>query len=309
MAGRKKLGIALGGGGSRAFLHLGVLSRLAEAGIHPDCLSGSSMGAVLGALYAADPDPVRSIPKILDYFRRSKLFGGLPKPARSDGLHHRPGLIGAAMRKCATASVALAVSFRMGLLRRHPVNRAIDEFFPGESLALSGLALPFGLNALDLSEGTVRSYTDGPLNPLLKAGVAIGLVFKPFHWNGRDYADAAPLCPVPAGLCRRLGADVVLAMDICAPLERNVVLRSGFDVARRILAVQSDELNRIELGAADLVVKADVSDVFWGDFTRIDEVFARGRAAAESALPKLESLGFPPSGDGTVRKDDGKPSS
>lgn len=294
MTEKKKLGIALGGGGSRAFLHLGVLARLAEAGIRPACLSGSSMGAMLGALYAAAPDPSRRIPEILDYFRDSKLFGRFPKPAKGDGLHHRPGLAGIAMRRLATASVATAVSFRMGLLRRHPVNKAIDELFPGDGPDVAGLALPFGLNVLDLTGGEVRDFTAGPLNPLLKAGVAIGLIFRPFRWNGRDYADAAPLCPVPAGLCRRLGADTVLAMDICAPLDRNASVYSGFDVVRRILAVQSDELNRRELAEADIVMRADVSDVFWGDFTRIDELFARGRTAAESVLPQLAAAGFGP---------------
>lgn len=293
MASKKpKFGIALGGGGSRAFLHLGTLARLAEEGIKPDCISGSSMGAVLGALYAANPDDDATIPGILDFFRNSSLFGRLVKPPKGDGLHRRSGFAGAALRKFATLSVAATISMRMGLLKSHPVNKAIDKFFPGDRHDVSGLVLPFGLNALDLTEGVVRDFTSGPLNPILKAGVAIGLIFKPYRWNGSDYADAAPLCPVPVKLCRRLGADVVLAMDICAPIEREASVYSGFDVVRRILSIQSDVLNREETAVADVAVRVDVSDVFWGDFTRIDELYERGRRAADSIMDELrEKIG------------------
>lgn len=284
---KENFGVALGGGGSRAFFHLGVLARLEEGGIRPDFLSGSSMGAVLGALYAADPAGARGIPRILDYFRKSSLFGRFAKPAKTDGLHQRPGFAGRTLRALATASVAATISFRKGLRSRHPVNKAIDAFFPGDGPDIAGLCLPFGFNAIDLTSGTLRDFTSGPINPALKAGVAIGLVFSPHRWDGVDYADAAPLCPVPVGLCRRLGADTVLAIDICAPLEPGIRLHSGFDVVRRIMSMQSDELNRREMANADVVVREDISDVFWGDFTRIDELVERGRTAAERVLGGL----------------------
>ena len=139
------------------------------------------------------------------------MFGAFARPAKGDGLHRRPGLCGKVLRKFATASVATTISFRKGLLKKHPVNKAIDHFFPGGGPDIADLVIPFGLNALDLTAGEVRDFLSGPLNPALKAGVAIGLVFSPHRWDGVDYADAAPLCPVPVGLCRRLGADVVLA--------------------------------------------------------------------------------------------------
>lgn len=297
-SGRIRFGVALGGGGSRAFLHLGVLSRLIEAGLAPGCLSGSSMGAVLGAMYASDRDPAAAIPRILDYFRKSSLFGAFIRPAKGDGLHRRPGFGGIMAKKLATASVAATISFCRGLRKTHPVNKAIDALFPGEGPDIGQLAIPFGLNALDLTSGTVRDFVSGPLNPALKAGVAVGLVFRPWRWNGADYADAAPLCPVPVGLCRKLGARTVLAVDICAPLERGMRMDSGFDVVRRIMAVQSDELNRLETASADLVLGVDVSDIFWADFSRIDEAYERGREAASGILDPLREKLAEAEGDG-----------
>lgn len=282
--GGTKIGVALGGGGSRAFVHLGVLLRLAEAGLRPGFVSGSSMGAVLGALYAVEPDGEESIRRILDYFRKSSLFGGLIRQDRGDGLHRRPGFMGRLARKFATASVANAVSFRQGLRRMNPVNRAIDDFFGRAGTRFEDLAVPFAANSLNLTHGRLEEHRSGPLAPALKAGVAIGLVFAPHVWNGQQHADAAPMAPVPVGMCRRLGAERVLALDICAPLERPHECHSGFDVVRRILSLQSESLNESEIAGADRVLRIDCSDVFWGDFSRIDDLVERGRRAADGVL-------------------------
>lgn len=286
---RQTLGIALGGGGSRAFVHLGVLQRLEEEGLAPACASGSSMGAVLGALWARTPRMAELLPPVTQYFRTSRLFGALARPPRGDGLHARPGLLGSIARRAATWSVATAVSWRAGLLRSHPVNKAIDHFF-GPDARIEDLARPFAANALDLTNGRVADFTHGPLAPALKAGVAIGLIFAPHAFDGTQYADAAPISPVPVELCRRLGAARVLAVDINAPLERPQTQQVGFDVVRRILSMQSELLARRELDGADLVLRIDASDVFWGNFENVDELVVRGWTAAGAILDPLRKL-------------------
>ncbi len=285
-----RLGIALGGGGSRAFVHLGVLQRLEEDGIRPYCLSGSSMGAVLGALYAADPEAARAVPNITRYFRSSPLMGGLLRQDTSDGLHHRPGFLGKLARKTATASVAGVISFRLGLRKLNPVVHAIEEHFGKNGARYEDLKIPFASNALNLTQARLEEYASGPLAPALKAGVSIGLIFAPFPWNGCQYADAAPLSPVPVGMCRRLGAGRVLAVDICAPLARPEEAYSGFDVVRRIMSMQSEALNNQEIDSADALLRIDVSDVFWADFSRIDDLVERGREAARGMADRLRAL-------------------
>ncbi len=285
---RSEWGVALGGGGSRAFVHLGVLARLEEEGVCPGFISGSSMGAVLGALYAKDPSAQRSIPHILDYFRKSSLFGRLIKQDKGDNLHKRPGFFGGMARKMATASVANAISFRRGLRSFNPVNAAIDDHFGKQHLRFEDLPLPFAANALNLSEGKIVECSRGLIAPALKAGVAVGLVFAPHEWDGGQYADAAPLCPVPVGMCRRLGAAKVLAVDICAPLDRPLSCHTGFDVVRRIMSMQSECLNDQEIAGADLLLKIDASDVFWADFSRIDMLFERGRKACDEVIGKMK---------------------
>ncbi|MCD8138186.1 MAG: patatin-like phospholipase family protein [Planctomycetaceae bacterium] len=284
-----RFGIALGGGGSRAFVHLGVLARFEEEGLRPGFVSGSSMGAVVGALYARRPGG-DAIPGILDYFRKSSLFGGLVRQDKGDGLHKRPGFFGIFCRKAATASIAGTISFRLGLRRMNPVVHAIDDLFGKENVRFEDLALPFAANAINLTDGRLEEHAAGPLAPALKAGVTIGLVFAPYVWNGSQYADAAPIAPVPVTMCRNLGAEKVLAVDICAPLARPQESYSGFDVVRRIMAVQSEVLNDAEVAGADDVLRIDVSDVFWGDFSCIDELYRRGYEAAAPAVERVRAM-------------------
>ena len=284
---RAGIGIALGGGGGRAFAHLGVLARLAEAGLAPGYISGSSMGAVLGAICADSSDPAAAAPEILARFRRSPLFGGKAKPDKRDGLENRRGFFPGLLRKSAALGVAAAAALRPGLRRANPVNRAIDEFFGAAERDFGQLALPFGANAFNLTSGEVEEFVSGPLAPALKAGVAVGLLFAPFSWRGCQYADAAPLCPVPVSLCRRLGAGKVLAVDLSAAPERPLSCRSGFDVVRRLMSVQSEKLNELEIAKADFVLRIDLSDIFWGDFSRVDEAAGRGRLAVEANLPAI----------------------
>ena len=96
-----------------------------------------------------------------------------------------------------------------------------------------------------------------------------------------------PISSIPVGLCRRLGAGKVLAVDISAPLENGLKCVSGFDVARRLMSVQSAILTAAEAKTADYCLEINVSDIFWGDFSRVDEAFERGRLATEEALPGI----------------------
>jgi predicted acylesterase/phospholipase RssA len=252
------------------------------------------MGAVLGALFARSASQ-EGINETLAYFRSSPLLGR-GRRWRRDGLQVRSGPLGRLARKFATALVAVAVSFRLGLRRYNPVEAAVEHFFPGLDFDITSLSLPFACNALDLGEGVVAEFSQGPLNPALKAGIAVGLVFKPYRWLGKHYVDAAPLSPVPVGLCRRLGAPRVLGVDISSPLEKGIGVESGFEVVRRIMSVQSTELNRQETAGADWLIQADLGDFFWADFDRLDELVERGRQAVEPLLAQAQAPakpGFP----------------
>ncbi len=285
----REFGIALGGGGSRTLAHAGVLRALAEAGLRPSFLAGSSLGAVLAAAYACDnPDAAAFEQQMIRYFRDHPLFGRHRRPARSDGLGAGQSRWSRWRKYLRTAAFANINAARPFLLRRNPTHRAIRDLVPDR--AFSETALPFACNALDLTHGRLVTFTGGPLHAALRAGTSIGFVFPPEPMDGALYVDAAPLSSVPVRACRGLGASVVLAVDLRTELPDPFPIQNGFDIISRIESMESRALNSQEVAEADVVIRPDVGGVFWGDFTQVDDVAAAGAAALREALPRLREV-------------------
>jgi NTE family protein len=290
----KAFGLALGGGGSRTLAHAGVLRALAEAGLAPSYLAGSSLGAVLAAAYACDPDGARFEREMIRYFRDHPLFGRHRRPARTDGLAAGETRRSRWRKYFRTAAFANINAARPFLLRRNPTHRAIRDLVPDRSFAET--ALPFACNALDLTRGRLVTFTEGPLRRALRAGTAIGFVFPPERLDGALHVDAAPLSSVPVRACRSLGAPVVLAVDLRTELPDPFPVHNGFDIISRIESMESRALNDQEVAEADVVIRPGVGSVFWGDFTQVEAVAEAGAAALGEALPQLrDALAAPQS--------------
>lgn len=285
---KKKIGLALGSGGSRAFVHLGVLSVLAEENIPVSVVTGSSMGAVIGAMYAYHPDADAVRREAVNYFSGSKLFGLNPKPSKNDGLFVRRGAWGWIKKYMRTVGIAHVIAGRRGLFRKNIVHRSIHDLLPDKNIEEA--ELPFGCVAINLTDGQLTTFTKGPVRKSTCAGTAVGVVYKPYVWEEKDFADAAPVCGIPVHLCRELGADLTIAVDIRTPTPPKAVIQNGFDVISRIEMIQSRTLNDSECASADFWLKPDIGNVFWGDFTDLEPIVELGEEAMRAALPELKRL-------------------
>jgi NTE family protein len=281
---QKKLGLALGGGGSRALCHLGVLTALENAGIEIHAVAGNSMGALIGAVYAHRGDAAQTRREVAQFFTADRAF----TKSKGDGLTRGNGFFIYAKRCLRSLAISLVLSFRNGFLRGNPCAQAIAALAP--ALSIEDLPLPFASVALNLTDGKLENFTAGDLRSALTAGTNIGVVFKPFAWRGKMYIDAAPVRSVPAAEARALGVEVVLAVDIRSPLPENYAVQNGMDVVMRLEQIESKMLNDQTLAAADLVVRPPVSQIFWGDFSRAAEIIAIGEQATNAALPQLRRL-------------------
>ncbi|HKJ23607.1 MAG TPA: patatin-like phospholipase family protein [Myxococcota bacterium] len=179
-----RIGIALGSGGARGFAHVGVLRELVAAGIVPDVVCGASVGAVVGAVYAAGHlDDFESWARRLD----------------------RRGVL-----------ALLDVSFSGGALRGRRMMEQIATFLPDGDI--DALPAPFAAVATDLESGREVWLQRGPLVPALHASSAIPGVVSPVRIDGRWLIDGGIVNPVPIALCRALGAETVIAVDLNASL-------------------------------------------------------------------------------------------
>jgi len=179
----KKVGIALGGGGSRGFAHLGVLKALEEKGIKPDIISGTSTGAIIGALLAADksPDEIMEILKEIRITDIAKL--GLP----TNGLAN------------------------LGNLRSK-----LDKLLDNKSFF--DLKYPLHIAVSNLFTGKVEYISEGNVSKAVQASASIPILFSPVEINGQLYVDGGMLDNVPVkplvGNC-----DIIVAVDIM-PIEK-----------------------------------------------------------------------------------------
>jgi NTE family protein len=189
MAKRRTLGLALGSGSARGWAHVGVLQALAEENIVPDLVAGCSMGAMIGASFAAG-----RIEQLEIWALALKWKGVL-------------GL--------------LDVGLRGGLIKG---DRLLD-FFHGQCAAgqFSELLLPFAAVATDLASGEEIWLRNGKVSDAVRASCTVPGLFRPVLHNGRYLVDGSIVNPVPVSLCRAMGADVVIAVDLGSDRERRFV--------------------------------------------------------------------------------------
>ncbi|HXL23518.1 MAG TPA: patatin-like phospholipase family protein [Candidatus Dormibacteraeota bacterium] len=251
--GRPRVGLALAGGFARGIAHIGVLRVLKVAGIPIDVVSGTSVGALIGAAYCAgcpleDMQRIGSTTTFADFGRWTPSWLGL-------ATNHR-------MEKY-LASMTLAKTF--------------EE-----------LKTPLTIAATDISAGVSVYYSSGLLAPPLRASCAYPGLFVPIQYEGRTLVDGFLTAPVPVEGAFLLGADVVIAVYLEAgnleePRTFTDVLSRSFNIIQR----HADLAWRAQ---ADVIIEPDVKPFVWDDFTKTDEMVIAGETAARAALPQIRAL-------------------
>lgn len=294
---RPRIGLALGSGAARGWAHIGIIEALAELGIVPEIVCGTSIGALVGAAHAAGKLSVLK--------------------ARIEGFGWRDiaGLL----------DVGLAGG---GLIE----GRRIESFVA--SLGVTGdievFPIRFGAVATDLVSGREVWLEDGPVGPAVRASIGVPGVFSPARDEARDcwLIDGGLVNPVPVSLARALGAEIIIAVDLngdllgrrlveeevhdTAVLERALAAMppglkatlgplaarllapgpsspSYFEVLANSLNIMQDRITRARLAGEPphVLLSPRLPDLSWLDFHRAGEAIAAGRAAVEHATSAL----------------------
>lgn len=277
-------GIALGSGGARGLAHVGVLQALLEHGVKVSFAAGTSMGAIVGAAYAAGRfEKLAGILKTMDAARAAALFFdvGFMKP---------------------------------GLVAGRRIMDFIAEFVP--DVYFEALEIPFAVLATDLRTGEPVCISRGKVLPAIRASISIPGVFTPVRRNGSLLVDGGMSSPVPVSAVRRLGARAVMAVDVdnggdCPyesrrlPRSVNKAIDAGewirgtlkrefglswpgdgslLDVLSQTVRICENRIARweVERDRPDWVVEPAVGNIPTMDFTRVDDAIRAGREAIET---------------------------
>jgi len=271
---KPKLGLALGGGGMRGLSHVGVLKVFDRAGVNIDMLAGTSMGGVIGALYAAGLTVAEIEEEALSLANR------------------------ASVRRL----IDLRPSFR-GLVRGERIYNHVAGAI-GEETTFEELKWPLAMVSVDARSGCEVLLDKGKVVDAVRATISIPIIFEPVERDNMILVDGGILNNVPADVARSMGADVVVAVDVMPDFSRNTPgqplveppidppsLPDFLQEAFHIEYLMISAMTRLKLAGnpPDILIRPDIHqaiDLLIG-YERAEEIIGIGEEAAEAALPAI----------------------
>lgn len=284
-----KTALVLGGGAARGLAHIGVLKVLEEEKFPIHLIVGTSIGALIGALYALNPKAKELEKRLLEYIE-SEPFKKLrmnffqqetekrEKPRRRflfpvPSLLERGIFIGRSLTRLSFISPEII--------------QENSRFLFGES-RFEESHIPMYITTTDLTSGTERIVSRGLMRDAVAASCAIPSISPPVYIEGSPMVDGGCISLVPITAARRLGAKMVVACNVASDkLNPNYHLRHSLDVAARAYEITLFFLRRGQICKADVLISPSVSDINWADFSKAREYILKGEQAARGALKSL----------------------
>lgn len=275
----KPWALALMGGGARGLAHIGLLEALLENDLVPPIITGTSMGAIIGGLFAVGylPREIERLSHELSFSRLAKLRQAkIPIPDK---------LVDYLLLESYQQRLLRQMGRRKGDVLQDKLRELVGE------VLIEELPIKFGCNAVDLVSGQEVDFTRGPLYQALRASMAFPFVIEPARLPGRLLVDGGLINNVPIKLARRLGAARVFVPDVHRSLERMPAKRfdSTLIMVHRLVQVVLTDSTESKLPEADLIIKINPQvDTF--DFTRVKQVVALGKKVALAHLDTLKKF-------------------
>jgi NTE family protein len=284
-----KICLALGGGAARGLAHLGVLKVFEDAKVPVHMIAGTSLGGMIGGLYASKPDASFWMDRVEQFLRsfrsrktRLEFVRKLEQP--SENSHGFFGDMATLIRKGYFWGVTATKS---AFISEQEYEDLIYPLIP--DIAIEETKIPFGCVATDIRNGKRVAFTSGRLRTAVSASCALPGIFPPVEFNGMRLVDGGWVERVPVICAWDMGADVVIAVDVSsdvAPFDD----KSGLDIILRADAVSRIYLNEILAREADLVIHPEVGVIHWADFTNPRELYKHGEAAALAKLVSIRTI-------------------
>lgn len=256
-----KIGLVLGSGGPKGLAHIGVIKVLEENGIPIDFIAGSSIGALVGGFYAATKD-IKKIEKMA-LNTNWRLVLSLLDPSLSKGL------IG-------------------GEKVKDFIKNYIDK------IHFDKLKIPLSIVATDIKTGESVVMDEGDVASAIRASISFPLVFEPVKRNNRLLADGGLSLPVPVDIAKKMGADIVIAVNLDNNYftnGNNKITEMGFyKIANNSINILRHHLAALNSRNANLVINPQFGDIHWDKFLDGKDIILSGERAARKDLSKLKKL-------------------
>jgi NTE family protein len=282
---RPRIGLALSGGGALGLAEIGVIQWMEENHIPVDRIAGTSMGGIIGAMYATGMSPAE-IQKFAQKVNWDEAF--LPEPVYSQISYRRKQ-----DRRdfLVTTSLGLKRGLRgpNGFNSGQGVGILLDRIaFPDSGIkSFDDLPIPFRCVATDMQSGDAVVLHDGSLAQAVRASMAIPGVFTPVELKGHILADGGMVQNIPVETVRTMGADAIIAVELRLPPGDASQLQSLTGVLSRAVSVMITQNERLSLLLADARVSVDMTGFSVTDYSRVAELIQLGYKTAASQAAVL----------------------
>ncbi len=252
---KPRVALVLGGGAARGFAHIGVIRALEQEKIPVDMVVGTSVGSLIGALYASSRNSFE-LEWTAFTLERDDIFDY--------------GLMGAVTG--------------MGVVKGDKLEAFVRAKVPQPNI--ENLRLPFAAVATDLNRGQRVVLDQGSVARAVHTSSAIPGVFEPVNYQGRMLVDGGVMENIPVSVAREKGADIVIAVDISENVT-NFNITNIVDVTLQAVNIMFDQNVKNQVKNADVVISPAVGDVAMLDFTQKKRCMQAGVDAAEKAMPEI----------------------
>ncbi|BCB96510.1 patatin [Dissulfurispira thermophila] len=249
-----KVALVLGAGASKGFAHIGVLKVLESNRIPIHMVVGTSAGSFVGSLYAYG----------YDSFQLQKMAISIEKGDIADISIPDNGFI-------------------KGELLENYINRAV------RNTPMEKMRIPFYAVATNIQNGQEVVFGTGNTGKAVRASCSIPGIFRSVKITGQMYVDGGVVSPVAVDAARRMGADIVIAVDISADIA-NIQPESTIETILQSISIMYSRISNVQLSKADVVIKPKVGYIGSADFNKRHEAILEGEKAAMEALPKINAI-------------------
>jgi NTE family protein len=290
---RPRICLVLSGGGARGMAHIGVLKVLEELEVPIDCIAGTSMGAVVGGLYASGMTAaqIEAIMRSVDW---QEAFRDAP-PRRELAFRRKQDDRNFLVRLplgLKHGKILLPKGFIQGQKLQETLRQLTLPFSNSTDFDL--LPTPFRAVATDLVTGSAVLLDKGDLAIAMRASISAPGVFAPVETQGRLLVDGGLAENLPIDVARQMHADILIVSDVSFPLQARSALDSALSISNQMLAIlvrKDADRQRATLSPSDILVEPMLGPASSTDFTAVDSTIAAGENAARLMLARLDALG------------------
>lgn len=282
-----KFAVALGGGGARGLAHIGVLKVLDQYKIKIDAISGCSMGAIVGGLYAYFGNAEAVEEFVIQTIQSEKYrelgidkIGKRKKDEIVNYLEQFFDFIG--------TSIHILKAINKTSYFDEDLTNEIFDFIP--DVSIESLKIKFFAVASDLITGKEIIFSSGSLRKALQASSAIPGIFPPVKFKEHLLVDGSVIDLVPVKLLKVSGYEKILAIDVVKSLENPNPPKNILEILYRVESISSYHLSSVQLNDADVLVNPEVREYNWSDFNFAKEIILEGKKCALESLGAIKKL-------------------